>query len=332
MKNNRLSWIDFAKVISICLVTSFHTQPPLTGYVAQVIQILRLPAFFLVAGFLFDDNKFTSFISFLKHRAKQLLIPYFCFEAIVIVFLCSSWQERQEAIINALLGHPNKCMPLWFLVCLFGMQLIHYLCIQIIQAITKKNWKSYSYPLLICYIFICLLFSSFNITNHGQLNAIITNLPFYAIANCCKDKIRGIDWNQYLRISCCLFIGLFIIFIKYNYLQESSEWQAGTIYYLVHLTGGILLLPPYIATCKLFGKMFGNVRLIEYLGSNTIVILALHTYFIQLIGYFTDNDTLTSFPWLNPCITLCVVIAHIPIIWLINKLVPWILGRRLSWH
>lgn len=333
MKNNRLSWIDFAKVISICLVTSFHTQPPLTGYAAQLIQLLRLPAFFLVAGFLFDDSKFSSIKSFLKHRARQLLIPYLCFEAIVIAFLCDSWQERQEAIVNALLGHPTKCMPLWFLVCLFGMQTIHYLCIQIIQKVTNKNWKSYSYPLLGCYIFISILLSSFDITNHGQLNAIIINLPFYAIANCCKDQIQAIDWNQYLRISCCLVLGLIIVFIKYNYLQESTEWLDGTIYYLAHLAGGILLLPPYIATCKLIGKVFGNVRLIEYLGSNTIVILALHTYFIQLLCYFINNDTLMSFPWLNPCITLCIVIAHVPIIWLINKIAPWMLRRQTcrSW-
>ena len=327
MAQARLSWIDFAKVVSICLVTSYHTQPPLTGYAAQFIQLLRLPAFFMVAGFLFNDKKFPSLLFFLKHRAKQLLIPYVCFEAIVITFLCTNWEERQDAIINALLGHPTKCIPLWFLICLFGMQTVHYLCIQAVQRISGHDWKRYAHLLLGIYILISIALSSFDITHKGQLNAIIINLPFYAAANCCKDMITNISWKQPLWTSCSLLLGTILIYIKYKYLRESMEWADGTLYYLVHLAAGFLLLPAYIATCKLLGQVSGHLRIIEYLGSNTVIILALHSYFILLVAHVIGEDTLTTLPWLNPCLTVCIVVAHLPIIWFINRYIPWILGR-----
>lgn len=329
MAQARLSWIDFAKVASICLVTSYHTQPPLTGYAALFIQILRLPAFFMIAGFLFNDKKFTSLLSFLRHRAKQLLIPYVCFEALVIAFLCSNWEERQDAIINALLGHPTKCIPLWFLVCLFGMQTVHYLCIQAVQRISGHDWECHAHLLLGIYILFSIALSSFDITHNGQLNAIIINLPFYAAANCCKDIIINISWKQPLRISCSLLIGMILIYIKCNYLHESMGWADGTLFYMVHLAAGFLLLPAYIATCKLIGQAIGHLRIIEYLGGNTVIILALHSYFILLIARFVEEDSLATFSWLNPCLTVCIVVAHLPIIWFIKKYIPWIIGRKL---
>ncbi|MEG2151037.1 MAG: acyltransferase family protein, partial [Bacteroidaceae bacterium] len=54
MEKERYDWIDYAKFISIFLVISFHTPPHVTGYIGELIRQLRMPAFFLISGFLFN--------------------------------------------------------------------------------------------------------------------------------------------------------------------------------------------------------------------------------------------------------------------------------------
>lgn len=335
MATERLTWVDLAKVFSICLVTSYHTSPPLTGYTAQLVQLLRMPAFFLIAGFLFNDKKFPSIIAFLKHRARQLLVPYLCFETILIPLTNHNWNEVQEAIINALLGHPTTCYPLWFLVCLFGMQVIHYLSTQLIQKLTHRDWTHYRYQLLACYALISTLLAPIELSQHFQVNAIVINLPFYAAANCAKDLVQRISW-QHTSTAICLIGGLLLLGLKCQWtdLMISCSIHQGLAdmgYYLVHLMAGLSLLPPYIALCKAIGGSIGRIQCIEYLGSNTVVILALHTYYILLLSRIIDTEVgeaiLYDHPWLNPCLTILIVVGHYPIIWVINKWLPWMLGR-----
>lgn len=332
MTKERLVWIDLAKVISIVLVTYYHANTLHEGYGAHLVQLLRMPAFFLIAGFLFDDRKFPSLWSLLKHRFRQLLVPYLCFEAILIPLTNHGWEQMLHALENALLGHPTTCIPLWFLVCLFGMQIIHYMGIRLIERVTQKPWREHSFLLLFLYICICLILSPLDLPNHFQLNAIVCNLPFYVAANCCKDQIRQVSWQHSpVLISTCLIMGLGLVWVKMNLLSDSGTWMSGAIYYLVHILAGLSLLPPYIACCKSIGNAMGHSHLVEYLGSNTIIILIFHTYFIAAITSVSvilfSQDILS----LSPCITyglvLLIVMAHYPLIKVINRWLPWMLGR-----
>ena len=83
----RYAWVDYAKFFSIFLVVSYHIPHRADGYVGELLSLLRMPAFFMIAGFLFNTNKFHSLSYFLKHRSIQLLIPYISF----FTFFYISW-------------------------------------------------------------------------------------------------------------------------------------------------------------------------------------------------------------------------------------------------
>ena len=83
----RYAWVDYAKFFSIFLVVSYHIPHRADGYVGELLSLLRMPAFFMIAGFLFNTNKFHSLSYFLKHRSIQLLIPYTSF----FTFFYISW-------------------------------------------------------------------------------------------------------------------------------------------------------------------------------------------------------------------------------------------------
>lgn len=333
MAKERLRWVDLAKVISICLVTSYHTPPPLTGYAAQLVQLLRMPAFFLIAGFLFDDRKFASLGTLLKHRARQLLVPYAAYELLLIPLTSRSMSELKEGAMNALLGHPTVCYPLWFLVCLFGMQVVHYVGIRLTDKLTHGGFEAHGRHLLLVYVGLCTVLSPLSLTNHLQLNAIVINLPFYAAANCCKRWISETSWRHYKLTAACLVGGLLLVAVKWRWMEHMEESMGrGMLYYVMHLSAGWMLLPPYIACCKLLSKMTGKLtKWIAYMGSNTMVILALHTYMILALTkgleVLTGSGWLLTHGWMNPLLTVAVVAMHWPIIRLINAWTPWLSGK-----
>lgn len=327
MARERLGWVDLAKVVSIGLVTSYHTAPALTGYTAALVQLLRMPAFFLIAGLLFDDRRFASLPALLRHRARQLLVPYVAFEALLIALTCHGWPSVREAVANALLGHPTTCYPLWFLVCLFGMQVLHYLGTRLTTLLTHADWTHHRLALCGAYILVGAVLAHFELPQHFQLNAIVQNLPFYAAANCAKSTIHAVSWRRYTTTAACLAGGLLLVWVKWAMLSPGLSWAGDALYYGVHLAAGLLLLPPYIATCKAVASATGRLRLLEYLGSNTVVILALHTYLIKALTAAIGLPILEGHAWLNPVLTVVVVLTHLPIIWAINRWTPWLLGR-----
>ena len=146
---SREIWIDLAKFISIFLVVLFHTNPHLDGYIFDFLQVLRMPAFFLIAGLLFNIDKWTKFNDFFIHRFKRLLIPYFWFYLIFYVlwlFVGRDMVGESELAISPLvpakefiLGKPNVVLgPYWFITCLFCMQILFY-------ALKSKNSQSAAY-------------------------------------------------------------------------------------------------------------------------------------------------------------------------------------------
>ena len=91
----RYAWVDYAKFFSIFLVVSYHIPHRADGYVGELLSLLRMPAFFMIAGFLFNTNKFHSLSYFLKHRSIQLLIPYISFFLYFMVTLWARLDRRK---------------------------------------------------------------------------------------------------------------------------------------------------------------------------------------------------------------------------------------------
>lgn len=83
--SGRLLWIDYARFMSLFPVISYHVPVTLTDYPYWLFYLLRLPGFVFISGLLFRFEKYPSFTDYLKHRSKQLLIPYFCFILIFYV-------------------------------------------------------------------------------------------------------------------------------------------------------------------------------------------------------------------------------------------------------
>ena len=193
----RYAWVDYAKFFSIFLVVSYHIPHRADGYVGELLSLLRMPAFFMIAGFLFNTNKFHSLSYFLKHRSIQLLIPYisfFTFFYISWLLFGRDWIGGNELdiplwkpLMEFAYGTPVTIIaPYWFICCLFSMQIIYYLLI-----------RQFPKPIVIIIVSICPLLHCIPWTSYlpWNLSAALLYIPFYAFSNMNKDFIQSFPSN-----------------------------------------------------------------------------------------------------------------------------------------
>ena len=319
-RKKRLAWIDYAKCFSIILVISYHIPQHPEGYWGNILQLLRMPAFFMIAGYLFKIEKFPSLSYFIKHRSIQLLVPYTFFFIIFYVLWLTFGREIAQGedmevplwypLFEFVYGTPYLVVaPYWFICCLFSIQIIYFLLMKYLPK-----------PLAITIILLCpLLHSILGIYNLPWNLALATlYLPFYAFSNLCKDFISRLSVRQLPLVVSCLMIALIGIYY-FNYFSGMAKDILTIIY-------GILILPTYILLIKGIACVKTS-QTIERIGKNTIVILALQNYIIGAFKILLPHAINNGGCAINLIFTLLIIaLCYIPIMF-INKYTPFLIGR-----
>lgn len=272
-KTVRFEWIDLAKFTSVFLVVLFHSPPPVDGTVAGVtLSHIRLPAFFFYAGLLFSFSKNPSFTVFVKHRSKQLLIPYFCFFFLFYLFWLlvgknfSPPEERAapfyQPLIEYLYGRPFLVdWPLWFIAALFCMQCLFYLF--------RKTSRPVNAAILFSLPFLP------HLTDLSQapwmLDSVCDFIFYYGIASLYKEEFfRFMEMKSRFVIG---FIALIIHFIcNFQLLKNPGEYSAIPL----HLLCGLSLIVPFFIILKAITDHWRIPAVIKYMAKNTVIILACH--------------------------------------------------------
>lgn len=147
VKKDRIEYIDIAKGLGITLVIIGHSHCP--AEIRNFIYFFHMPFFFFLSGILISPTK--RFSEFLIDRVRYLLVPYYllAFISIVFSFLISRHYGNNLDVTNAILNVFKMSAgmkanletiyngPLWFLPCLFYVQLFGYLILKIENDLTK---------------------------------------------------------------------------------------------------------------------------------------------------------------------------------------------------
>ena len=332
-QQEREVWIDIAKFISIFLVVLFHTNPHLDGYIFEFLRLLRMPAFFLIAGLLFNIEKWNSFTKFIKYRFRRLIIPYFWFSLIFYLlwlFIGRNMVGAEELSIHVLtpvkeflLGKPSIVLaPYWFITCLFTIQMLFY-CL--------KKWIKSNYIIIIISIFCYLATIHLNITDLPWcIDKAFCYLPFYAYANILKEHKNSPLLNK-IRYTIGPTIASLVILIANSYFVRSED-----ISHLLYIISGFAIMPAYIVFCKYLAAIPSPTCIrntITYIGDNNIITLALQNYIIGLIkilatSLFAINILTTNHYIINIAITLATIMCSMLIAFFVNRFTPFIIGKR----
>ena len=325
-------WIDYAKFISIFLVTSFHVPFRVEGYWGDALTNLRLPLFFFLSGFLFNPTKYHKFSSFFKHRFRQLLVPYFSFFLLFYplwIFIGKNMGNEADLdasyikpLIECLYGRPTLvCAPLWFISCLFCLQCIYFF---ICKAI-KKTWILITILILISlFIYVPITYSKAPWGFEKACRYIV----FYGIASCFKSEILKIVSHSYRIV---LSFMMLLVFLLGVYIKSQT-----TNVYLEHslfVICGLLVIYPIAVFSDILSNKLGDIRWVKYITANAIVVLALENYVIgtlKILFFDIIGVNETSFTGMY-CINIAfsfIVLALITIpIYIINRYFPFIIGK-----
>lgn len=177
---SRILWIDLMKGILLTLIclSHFGDLPRFIVYLVQPTSCFWVPLFFILSGYLFSVKK--NFSSYLKHKARSLLVPYVLFSICFILLDPHTYTDKDYLISNLQrifyegIG-PSKASPLWFVWVLFGASLLSYLIL--------KNCRNSALRIIIgvALSLICYLLSSYELHPPYLLSIILSATVFMLI-------------------------------------------------------------------------------------------------------------------------------------------------------
>lgn len=139
MKSNtkpRIDWIDMAKGYGIIFVILGHLN---TGILGSWLYTFHIPLFFFLSGYVFHTE--SNFSSFLKKKAKTILLPYFVLGIPMIPFAVMDAMKEGYYTKDMLIGYfasafliQRRLWTLWFIACLFWLNIIFYWIVKKIRS------------------------------------------------------------------------------------------------------------------------------------------------------------------------------------------------------
>src|SRR4030042_6613592 len=158
-ETKRIGVIDIARFYARALVFYGHfierimmLKNPAAATQYKFIYSFHMMLFFLLAGYVVQESYTEfSFGKYLKHRFMSRLLPFIFFTAIFMVLPAFFSEEvfklklpsvkgYMTGLLNTAFGMPMFCVPSWFILMLFGVELVHYFTFRFLKSSNSKIW------------------------------------------------------------------------------------------------------------------------------------------------------------------------------------------------
>ncbi len=331
----RVEWIDTYRGILILFVVLNHQSLFYGATINDALSAIRMPAFFLISGFLLSD-RYSDIKEFSYRRFRQLLVPYFIFFTLNWLFWAVALSPKDASIFDPLLSMLYGCVntpggeqninagPLWFITALFVAEIYMFF----IKSFFKSSKKILFVTVILAFIgYLTSVLFSFRLP--WNMEVALTALLFYALGYIIKkENFLAILPDNRVYLLTIVIVGLLIALpLSLSSMPNYATNNLGSnpIYtYISAIFGSISLIG--------IAKLINRNRLLEALGRNTYIILAFHLSALYLLhGVFkrvvTDFDaTMNSDIW-GVVYFIVSLLLVIPIIYIVNRFMPSILYR-----
>ena len=324
----RIEFVDLAKGFCIILVVMFHLQLYMAYYTPfdWMARSFRMPLYFILSGLFFKE--YEGFLGFLKRKTNKLLIPFLAFyllSNLVIPWIGSllGWCEFNWKMPFAFFlerSWPN--VAIWFLWCLFSMNLVFY-------GIVLLAKKSSKYQIVIMLALSFLLGAVGYTLSQKKVelpffwDTACTAMPFFCmgyILNKFTDILRPNKWDKYI-LPMILILALATKLLANNTLDYKNNVYLMSFprIYICGICGTLCVL--FIA------KVFKKLPLISYWGRYSIIILVTH---YELRPLFVETVRLLGLPdWGTLLVSLVLMmLSYLLIIPLMIKFFEYITAQK----
>ena len=222
MSQGRLSYLDIAKTLGMLFIIWGHIY---IGTSTTFVYAFHIPLFFFLSGMVFNKNKYPQVGPFIKRRVNTLLVPYVFYSVLTwIIWVAytyafhvqvdSIWKPLLETLIaQGSEGYLVHNVPLWFVTCLFVVELLYYYISKLSDLLN----------ILICVILAVVSYvlvnycSFFDFTKlPWNIEVALMALPFYSLGNLtvkrlAHDKIMQLGKGKKGWLALFISISLFVL-------------------------------------------------------------------------------------------------------------------------
>lgn len=274
MGPNRIAYLDLVKLFTIYLVILGHViimmNPDLSvgGRLYTFIYTFHMPLFVMISGYFCGSSLSKPFLSFVKVKARQLLLPVLSCTVIACVYLFlfrDTANYRDEMIGNS-----------WFLKVLF----VYYLLVWLLKKTGFNEW--------VLFMISCVILFFIPRGSSLQLNLLF---PYFWVGYSLKKyhilETMAVS-SRYFVFFLLLFAGLYVVqteahiptYIPINIETLGGMWRFILFRYMIGSCGclfvilGIAYLNKKFKPCSLVNKVakYGQMTLGVYVLQTILVI------------------------------------------------------------
>lgn len=327
----RIKFIDLARGMCIMLVVLCHINRRYDMYpeLFKILSTFSMPLFFFLSGLFFKE--YENFLGFLKRKTNKLLIPFLFFYLITSFLMPNLLYQfgytikyTQSLGISGLWAFLDKERffngSIWFLWCLFLLNIIFYLIYMVAQRTTK--------PLPVLLLVGALLGGlgmacSINGVNlRGFLDTALTASPFFCIGYVFRNHTRILYDNSFDKYLSVIIIICAVITVvgggRSSYVANNFGMHP-LLVYLRGLSGTLFIV--------FLAKYLKNLPFISYWGRYSIMVLLTHGLLLQV--YIPIMKKLHLGDGLSVVLLLIVTMfSYNLIIPLMKKYLPYVTAQK----
>ena len=319
----RIKWIDLAKGVCIMLVVVTHVFF-ISGVglpMDEMLTCVRMPLYFILSGLFF--KQYEGFGGFLVRKTNKLLVPFLFFFLVTSVLACwiyyhgnalsIFWYDR-KIILNG---------PIWFLLCLFDVNILFYL----IQLFANRFFQKHKVACVLTLSLMCGFLGLF-------LGYKEIQLPFYIDTALSATPLFAFGWLlfrhtrflksavDYKRDVLLLVICVPILwFLGANCRWVANVFPEGLMWtiYLPSIAGPMIVL--------ILAKMVGYLPLVSYWGRYSIIILCTHFPVALITRFFLRQLSTDNHIILIPVLVITMLVCH-ALIPVLKRFFPYVTAQK----
>ena len=359
----RILAIDVARFYAMALVYYGHfierimlLKNPAAAAQYKFIYSFHLLLFFILAGYVARESDIEfGFGKYLKQRFVSRLLPFIFFTAIFMVLpvffsgdffnlKLPSIQGYIGGLISTAFGIPMFCVPSWFILMMFSVEIVHYGAFRFLKSNSKILIGAVVFY-VVGYWFN-LKFDIFNPMkqrvvgwNYLFIHEAITMYSFYLLGVYLRRKKFLMEKVSPKIVVPGVIISFLIVLFTYKLNNGPFNFNYFNSVVIIFSSHGNFLWFPITAIVGSFFVLFlakftPSQKTIVWLGQNTLILMCLNGIFYHFINprvakLVVDNlsgSALTIFG--GGCLMTVASLAFcIPLIYVFNKFVPQLVGK-----
>jgi len=363
-EKERIGWIDLARFMAMSLVFYGHfiervmmLKNPAAAAQYKFIYSFHMLLFFVLAGYVVRENTIEfSFRKYLKHRFISRLLPFLFFTVLFmllpIFFSGDFFQLKLPSVqgyigglIATVFGLPMFCVPSWFILMIFSVELVHYGAFRFLKSSNLKIligavfFYVAGYWLNLQLDLVNLMKGRLIGWNYLFIHEAITMYAFYLLGIYLRRKKFLMDQVSPKIVIPGAIITFLIVLFTYNLNNGPFNFNYFNSVVIMFSSHGNFFWFPITAVVGCFfilflAKITPSQKTIVWMGQNTLILMCLNGIFYHYINprmakWVVTNlsGSFLTISGVGCLMTVASLAVCIPLIYLFNKFVPQLVGK-----